>query len=179
MTPCDMGSDAAERYVAASMDDAERTSFEDHFFACDVCFRTVQALEDARSYLAEAETGQKPGGAIRPSGRGLPLQWMAAAATLVIGLGVSVVLWRQPAPASSPAMPTAADAPLAGPQVAPPTAAIRAPGSARTCPGRDSHATGHARQARTVGGRGPAAVRGAHDTFGTGPGIRLEQPDVR
>ena len=33
MKPCDIGSEAAERYVAGSMPEQERTSFEDHFFA--------------------------------------------------------------------------------------------------------------------------------------------------
>ncbi len=111
MTPCDKGSDAAERYVAASMDDEERTSFEDHFFACDVCFRTVQALEDARIVLAEGETEQQVGSAMHTSARGLPLRWMAAAATLVTTLGLSAMVWRRP-PADVPtAIPTTAAAP--------------------------------------------------------------------
>ena len=126
-----MGSDRAERYVAAAMDEAERTSFEDHFFACDVCFRTVQALEDARSVLAEGESGQKPGGAFRGSWRGLPLQWMAAAATLVITVGLSAIVWRMSAPVGVPAeMAATPDAPAAPPQIVPTAPAVPAPAPA-------------------------------------------------
>lgn len=117
MTPCDKGSDAAERYVAASMDDEERTSFEDHFFACDVCFRTVQALEDARIVLAEGETEQQVGSAMHTPARGLPLRWMAAAATLVITLGLSAMVWRRP-PDVPTEIPTTAAAPAAAQPVA-------------------------------------------------------------
>jgi Tetratricopeptide repeat len=131
MTPCDMGSEAAERYVAASMDEAERTSFEDHFCACDVCFRTVQALEDARSVLAEGvsiEPEQTAGSGIRASGRGLPLHWMAAAATVVITTGLSFMVWRVSAPIGIPAeIPIPAEAPAATPQVVPPAPAVEAP----------------------------------------------------
>ena len=133
MTPCDKGSDAAERYVAASMDDEERTSFEDHFFACDVCFRTVQALEDARIVLAEGETEQQVGNAMHTSARGLPLRWMAAAATLVVTLGLSAMVWRRP-PADVPTeMPTTTAAPAAAQPVASaPPAQAPAPASIPT-----------------------------------------------
>jgi TolA-binding protein len=130
MPPCDRGSDAAERYVAATMDDAERTSFEDHFFACEVCFRTVQALEDARSVLAEGEEGLQAERAIQASARGLPLHWMAAAATLVITMGLSVMVWRRQPPADvSTEMPATADAPAAAQRV-PPAPVVQAPAPA-------------------------------------------------
>ncbi len=131
MTPCDMGSDAAERYVAASMDEAERTSFEDHFFACDTCFRTVQALVDARSVLAESgstDTGQHAGNIIGTARRGLPLQWMAAAATLVITMGLSVMVWRSSTPAGDPAEPAApSEVPATAPLAVPPAPKVEAP----------------------------------------------------
>ncbi len=95
MSHCDLGPEPAERYVAGDMPELERTGFEEHFFGCDVCFRTVQALDDARQVLAEqgANAGVAPA-----SGRGLPLRWMAAAATLVICAGVSMVVWRGSTP---------------------------------------------------------------------------------
>ena len=95
MTPCDNGLDAAERYVAGSMDESERTSFEDHFFACEDCFLTVQSLENARGVLAEGpltRRAARPEGLCATSGRGLPLQWMAAAAALVVVVGLSVMV---------------------------------------------------------------------------------------
>jgi len=112
------------------MDDAERTSFEDHFFACDVCFRTVRALEDARSVLAEGEAGLQAGSAIQTSARGLPLHWMAAAATLVITMGLTFMVWRRPPPEGvSTEMPATAEAPAAA-QPVPPAPEVQAPAPA-------------------------------------------------
>jgi TolA-binding protein len=96
MTHCTMGPEPAERYVAGDMPELERAGFEEHFFECDACFRTVQALEDARHVLAEQ--GPNAGVAPAASGRGLPLRWMAAAATLVVSAGLSVVVWRDRTP---------------------------------------------------------------------------------
>ena len=118
MTPCDMGSEAAERYVSGTMTEPERTSFEQHFFACDVCFRTVQALEDARGLVAGTDTEQiaQDGGAAIASGRGLPLKWMALAATLVL----SVMVWQMSRPTDVPAE-TVASAP---PPAVPPASSV-------------------------------------------------------
>ena len=117
MTPCDMGSEAAERYVAGAMTEPERTGFEQHFFACDVCFQAVQALEDARELLAGTETGQiaQDGGAASASGRGLPLKWMALAATLVL----SVMVWQMSRPTDVPAETVASISPPAAPPTLP------------------------------------------------------------
>ena len=93
MTHCDMGPEPAERYVAGDMPELERTGFEEHFFDCDACFRTVQALEDARQVLAGTGAGCRRRAAPAP-GRGLPHRWMAVAATLVIIAGLSVVVRR-------------------------------------------------------------------------------------
>ena len=101
VTHCDMGSEAAERYVDGSMGEPERTGFEDHFFACDGCFRRVQALEDARRVLVESvfpENGLQSG----VNARRVPLRWMAAAATLVIVVGLSLMVQRGLAPLNVP-----------------------------------------------------------------------------
>ncbi len=122
MKPCDIGTEAAERYVGGSMPEPERTSFEDHFFACEDCFRTVQVLEDARSVLAGRafpETSQTAGGSLRGSGRGLPLQWMAAAAAVIVIVGLGVTIRRGLNPVGVPSRTAAvAEAPAAAPQVA-------------------------------------------------------------
>jgi hypothetical protein len=133
MSHCDLGPEPAERYIAGNMPELERMGFEEHFFACDVCFRTVQALADARQVLSEQ--GASAGVALA-SGRGLPLKWMAAAATLVVCAGVSMVVWRMSPPdlqqvqesATPPGEAQAAlpqpvpPAPVARPQVPAPSA---------------------------------------------------------
>jgi hypothetical protein len=47
-------SDAAERYVLGQMGEAEQTSFEEHFFGCDACFASVQALQQMQTALRGA-----------------------------------------------------------------------------------------------------------------------------
>ena len=54
MRRCEFSAEEAERYVAGTMDESERTGFEDHFFTCDDCFRTVQALDEARRLVGIA-----------------------------------------------------------------------------------------------------------------------------
>ena len=132
MKPCDIGLEAAERYVAGSMDESERTSFEDHFFACEDCFFTVQSLETARGVLAGGPftaEGTKAGGVIRGSGRGLPLQWMAAAAALVVVVGLSVMTRQRSSPAQvRPDVVAEAPAPQGAVSISPPPApAVAAP----------------------------------------------------
>lgn len=43
--------EAAERYVLGQMTEAEQSAFEEHYFACDECFETVQALQDLQTVL--------------------------------------------------------------------------------------------------------------------------------
>lgn len=114
--PCDMGSEAAGRYVDGSMTEPERTAFEDHFFACIGCFRRVQALEDARRVLVENvfhQTDKEAG----VSARGVPPQWLAAAAALIIVVGLSLMVQRGPAPLDVPdSTRTRVEAPAALPE---------------------------------------------------------------
>ncbi len=44
--------ETAERYVSGQMDEAEQTTFEEHYFGCDACFALVQRLQDVRTVLA-------------------------------------------------------------------------------------------------------------------------------
>jgi TolA-binding protein len=136
MKPCDIGSEAAERYVVGSMDESERTSFEDHFFACQDCFFTVQALETARGVLAggsSAAESAKAGGWLRGAARGLPLQWMAAAAALIVVVGLSVMTRQGSSP--TPVRPeVVAEVPIAAPHGAVSTAPPPAPAVAAPAP---------------------------------------------
>lgn len=43
--------EAAERYVLGQMTEPELSAFEEHYFACDECFATVQALQDLQGLL--------------------------------------------------------------------------------------------------------------------------------
>jgi TolA-binding protein len=126
---CGMGSEAAERYLDGSMTEPDRTAFEDHFFTCIGCFRRVQALEDARRVLVEnvfQETDQEAG----VNARGFPPKWLAAAAALVIVVGLSLMVRRGPAPLDEPdSVPTKVEEPAAPPER--PESAPAAPASAR------------------------------------------------
>ena len=121
MKPCDIGAEAAEQYVAGSMPEPERTSFEDHFFACEDCFQTVQALETARGVLvgnAFPQIGHTTGGFLRGSRRGLPLRWMAAAATVIVIVGLGVIVRRGLNPIGVPSRTEAVPEAIAATQVA-------------------------------------------------------------
>ncbi len=185
MKPCDIGSEAAERYVAGSMPEPERTSFEDHFFACDDCFHSVQALATARSVLADGtftHGREKAGGSLRGSTRGLPLQWMAAAAALIVVVGLSVLV----RPGSSPEQvhpAVVAEAPVAAPPAAGSTSPAASSisrfehaGSTRAADTRWSRQCG---QARAMGPRRSSAVCGADDAIGSGPGRRRKLAEIR
>jgi hypothetical protein len=127
MTQCEQNPDAAERYTSGDMAEPERVVFEDHFFGCSVCFRTVQALQDAAGLLEE--DSRTPGAPHTQTTRCLPYKWLAMAAMLT----VAVVIWnttedeRQDAvvPATSIA-PATEPRPTAAP-VPPPAAPANAP----------------------------------------------------
>ncbi len=181
MKPCDIGLEAAERYVAGSMDESERTSFEDHFFACEDCFFTVQSLETARGVLAGGPftaEGTKAGGVIRGSGRGLPLQWMAAAAALVVVVGLSVMTRQRVEPRPSPSRCRRRSTRASGRGV---NISAASAGSS----GARSERTGSIRapdergQARAMGPSRSSAVRGADDALRARSGRRRERAAVR
>ena len=137
---CDKSTDAAERYVSGTLPEAEQTAFEEHFFACDDCLRTVQALQDAAAALSADRVEGHPATPIpfpAAARRALPIKWMALAAMLLVG----VIVWRIPqgqpgagervqparqsssAPSSPAAPPTA---PAAPPETTPPATALSA-----------------------------------------------------
>ena len=88
MTQCEQNPDAAERYTAGDMAEPERVVFEDHFVGCSVCFRTVQALQDAAGLLEEGT--RTTGTPHLQTRRRLPYKWLAIAAMLT----VAVVIWN-------------------------------------------------------------------------------------
>jgi hypothetical protein len=125
---CEMSSEAAERYVAGTMDESERTGFEDHFFACDDCFRTVEALDEARRLVGVPGQTVPVREAVRGIGAPsyLPLRWLAAAATVIF----AVAIWqttRPDLPTSSATPPAEAVTPSASATAAPPQPAAVAP----------------------------------------------------
>ena len=75
---------ASERYLLGEMNDAERESFEEHFFSCAICAEDVHAAamlrDGVRSGLARVAPVRR---AWRPS---VALPW-AAAATLAVVVG--------------------------------------------------------------------------------------------
>jgi anti-sigma factor RsiW len=75
---------ASERYLLGEMNDAERDSFEEHYFSCAVCAEDVRAgatLRDGvRAGLARVEPAKR---AWRPA---IAIPW-AAAATLALMVG--------------------------------------------------------------------------------------------
>lgn len=134
MMKCDKSTEDAERYVSGTLPEAEQTAYEEHFFGCEDCLATVQALQDAAVVLAagrgRAEAAPVPFPGRRA--RTLPVKWMALAAMIV----VSVLVWRLPregtkAPVEAVAVP-AATAPTMTPKAAvadPPPTATTAPSS--------------------------------------------------
>lgn len=108
--------ETADRYVSGQMDEAEQTTFEEHYFGCDACFALVQRLQDVRTVLAgqprtiAAATVTASGAAasspaaptpatstpatVVPFARALrrPIVWwgLAAAATVILAVGI----WR-------------------------------------------------------------------------------------
>jgi hypothetical protein len=67
-------------YIAGKLPEAERDSFEEHFFGCDACLRDVEAARIAREVLLK-----------QPSAR-LGTWWigLAAAAAVIVG---AIVFW--------------------------------------------------------------------------------------
>lgn len=64
---------AAERYMLAEMNEAERDDFEDHYFDCVVCTNDIRTLETMRVGIREAL--QKDRFAPDPLPDPVPVQW--------------------------------------------------------------------------------------------------------
>jgi TolA-binding protein len=116
---CEWGAEAAEQYVTGVMSEPTQAKFEEHYFACDACFQTVEALQNAGRRLES--TVPKPATVSRRAWI-RPVSLMAAAATVIL----SVILWRSPRPVAPPA---SSSAPAPAPTAAAPPA-TNPPGSA-------------------------------------------------
>ncbi len=104
---CEWGPEAAEQYVTGAMPEPTQAKFEEHYFGCDACFRTVETLQDAGRRLES--TVPKPGQV--PRRRWIrPASVMAVAGTVILG----VILGRSPRPVAPP--------PSSSTPTAPPTA---------------------------------------------------------
>jgi len=140
---CELSPEAAERYVAGTMDESERADFENHFFACDDCFQAVQALDETRRLVgiaAKTLPALDSKRSLRPWSYS-PLRWLAAAATVIF----AVAIWRTtrpvlPAPTTAPAaeIATTPSAPTtaAAPQQVARTPAAPAVSAAPSAPSR-------------------------------------------
>ncbi len=83
--------DAAERYLLGRLTEAEVEEFESHYFQCDECFATVEALRAAKVQL-EMEQESVPRIAERP--RPTVRWWLALSAAVVATLAVVVLIVR-------------------------------------------------------------------------------------
>jgi anti-sigma factor RsiW len=89
--------DLADAYVAGTLPAPERDAFEEHLFACEDCFATLQATERLRAGVRQlAASGElttlqnaAPPLTMPQPGFRLPRSagWLAAAATIVLALG--------------------------------------------------------------------------------------------
>ncbi len=85
----------AEEYIRGRLTAQERADFEDHYFACDSCFETVQRLQQLAAGINDAaRTGQLP--PITHTHWLQPAFYAAAAAAVAMaaGLGWTLLLER-------------------------------------------------------------------------------------
>ena len=122
---CDKSIDEAERYVSGTMSEADQAAFEEHFFACEDCLHSVQALQDTAAVLMAERTavGAGPIPFPGPRARALPVKWMALAAMIVL----SVFVWRLPREGAAPSVDVASAPPEAAATVAPKSTAPEPP----------------------------------------------------
>lgn len=113
--PLSFSDQHVEDYVRGRLDEQAAAGFEDHYFACADCLERVEALSALREVLAESSAA-----AARPrtSVRHAWPTWLAAAASVLLAVG----LWRElrPGPLASPSpTPTqASPAPRPDPKAA-------------------------------------------------------------
>lgn len=92
------------RYLAGKMSEEERVSFELHYFDCDDCFSSLQALQIVEEALAKPP---HPLELARPVGRrslqssayARSIGWAVAAVALV-AIGIAVLLTTRPIPSA-------------------------------------------------------------------------------
>ena len=122
------------QYVTGDLAEPELVAFEDHLFACDACLARVERYQAAQQVLAAKEIPAAPvvvasaATPPMPSSSSIPWWTLAIAASLIVGLAVSAVYWRQtpPAPAQArAAAPVAVPARSAKPAVGSSSSALR------------------------------------------------------
>src|SRR5260221_4650415 len=95
---------AAERYLLGEMTPEDRDAFEEHFFGCGACATDVR--DGAR--VGAAIRAEKANRTRQPH-RFVAMQWVAAAATVMVLAGVPIVqnvaLRQQLAAARQPPVP--------------------------------------------------------------------------
>jgi tetratricopeptide (TPR) repeat protein len=126
--------DLFEAYVRNSLGDAERESFEEHYFGCATCLARVRAYEGLRAELGALAT-EAPA---REPVQTRPWRWALVPVAASLVLVVVVALWLrgsppvppastvavapavQTAPAASPVAPDAPETAVPAPVVTPP-----------------------------------------------------------
>ncbi len=89
--------DLVERYALGELSDAERSSFEDHFFACDSCFEAVRLMQSLQAVADERPRTSLPGlQAVAPRRTRKWTMWGAAAAVVIAGFGLAEMGRRAP-----------------------------------------------------------------------------------
>jgi len=89
------------RYLTGSLTPEEQESFEEHYFACDLCFRALQAQRALQAELSASAPQIRN----RPVSSPARVHWeIALAAAAVVILGVLGIRWGL-RPNSSPAPP--------------------------------------------------------------------------
>ena len=106
------------QYVTGDLAEPELVAFEDHLFACDFCLARVERYQAAQQVLTAREIPAAPvvvATAATPratSSSGIPWWTLAIAASLIVGLAVGAVYWRQ---APSEQLQARTSAPAAAP----------------------------------------------------------------
>lgn len=112
-TSCPYGpdSDIESRYLAGALSAQESEAFEEHYFSCDRCFAAVKRGTEIRAAMSPALSEvSTPEPRVMPilSGRRRFRPWqpaLAAAALVVVALGIGKVATRQPVSESTVASP--------------------------------------------------------------------------
>jgi hypothetical protein len=88
--------DLDTRYLTGQLSEAEATAFEEHYFGCERCWALVQ-----QGLAAQAAVSDEP--PRRPLQRPTRPRWgLAAGAAVAAGLGIWLVVAREPVPPADP-----------------------------------------------------------------------------
>jgi len=92
---------ASERYMLGEMSESEAESFEDHYFDCSVCANDIRDEMKVLEWGREIAKGQSA--SVSRISRRRFTQWipLAAAAALVVGLGLPMAMRSDEGPSAS------------------------------------------------------------------------------